>query len=293
MLPFVGLGATLAAVIAVSRGPGAEDCPTAEELTARVERIVGRALKSDDGAGRLAVRAHFSRTSAAYEATLQTSGTREGERVLRDEGATCAALADAVAVTTALWLDAAAREPADVREQSEKSGPSWLERLRPFARAGAGGGLTGGPSFVAGGGIEAKLDSLTSIAFGGGLVAPQTHPLGAGSVDVHLWYLELGAFRSLTGDSLRLGPTLLLMAGAFSGQGAGYPSTSSAALPWLAAAGGLRAEIDAGPHVGVALRTLAVLPARKQSFSIGNVGTAYEGSAVAGIAEFIVSVKFW
>jgi hypothetical protein len=292
MLPFSGLGATLSAVIAVSRGPGAGDCPTAEELTARVERIVGHALTKDDGAGRLDVRTHFSHAGAAYEATLQTTGAREGERVLRDEGASCSALADAVAVTTALWLDASAQDP-ERSARTEDRPPSWWSRLWPFAHGGAGTGLTGGASFVAGGGIEAKLDPRTSMALGATIVGPHTHTLGAGSVDVHLWYLELGAFRSLTGESLRIGPTLQLMAGAFRGGGEGYPSTSSASLTWLAAGGGLRAEVDAGPHWRLALRTMAIVPARKQSFSIGNVGTAYEGSAVAGVAEFIVSVKFW
>jgi hypothetical protein len=56
------------------------------------------------------MRAEFARRGEGYEATLRMSGVREGERVLRDHGASCEALADAVAVTTALLLDASKSE---------------------------------------------------------------------------------------------------------------------------------------------------------------------------------------
>ena len=291
MVPFVGLAAPLSAAILVSRAADVPDCPDTEQLTARVERIVGHSLDAE-GAPPLVVRAEFTRQGGAYKATLQMSGVREGERVLRDQGASCDALADAVAVTTALMLDASSREPR-AAEGGTSDAPSWLERLRLSGRFGAGAGLGGGPTFVAGAGVEASLDSLTSIGLGATLVGSHAHPLGAGTVDVRLWYIELGGFRSLTGEALRLGPTALLMGGVLSGAGEGYPSSSSASLAWFAAGAGLRGELDAGANLRLSARALALVPARKQSFSIGYVGTAYEASPVAGVAEFIVSVKFW
>jgi len=69
--------------------------------------------------------------------------------------------------------------------------------------------------------------------------------------------------------------------------------SSSASLAWFAAAAGLRSDIGAGANVRLAARVLALVPARKQSFSIGYLGTAYESTPVAGAAEFIVSVKLW
>ena len=292
MVPFVALAAPLSAAILVSRGPEVPDCPDTQQLATRVERIVGHSLEAEGAPPALVVRAEFTRQGGAYKATLQMSGAREGERVLRDDGASCNALADAVAVTTALMLDASSREPR-AAEDGTSDAPSWLERLRLSGRFGAGTGLGGGPTFVAGGGVEASLDSLTSIALGATLVGSHAHPLGAGTVDVRLWYVELGGFRSLTGESLRLGPTALLMGGVLSGRGEGYPSSSSASLAWFAAGAGLRAELDAGANLRLAVRALALVPARKQSFSIGYVGTAYETSPVAAVAEFIVSVKFW
>ena len=292
MVPFVGLAAPLSVAILVSRAPEVPDCPDTEQLAKRVERIVGHRLDVDGTPPSLRVRAEFSRQGGAYQAMLQMSGAREGERVLHDQSASCDALADAVAVTTALMLDASSREqPA--AERGVPDAPSWIERLRLSGRLGAGAGLVGGPTFVAGAGLEASLDSLTSIALGATLVGSYEHPLGAGTVEVSLWYVELGGFRSLTGESLRLGPTALLMGGGLSGAGEGYATSSSSTLAWFAVGAGIRGEVEAGTHLRLSARALAVVPTRKQSFSIGYVGTAYESSPVAGVAEFIVSVKFW
>jgi hypothetical protein len=97
----------------------------------------------------------------------------------------------------------------------------------------------------------------------------------------------------LTGERFRLGPTASLMGGALSGIGDGYPLSSSASLAWFAAAAGLRTDVGAGANVRLAARVVALVPARKQSFSIGYLGTAYESTPVGGAAEFMVSVKFW
>jgi hypothetical protein len=292
MVPLVLWGATLSAAILVSRAPEANDCPDTEQLRARVQRIVGRPLAPEDGSSVLVVRAEFTRQKDAYQATLRMTGAREGERVLRDPGATCEALADAVAVTTALLLDASMREP-QAAERGAPDAASWPDRLRLAGRFGAGTGLGGGPTFVAGAGVDASLDPLTSISLGATLVGSHTHPLGSGAVAVRLWYVELSGFRSLTGESLRFGPAVSVMGGALSGAAEGYPLSTPASLLWLAAGAGVRGEVVLGSELRLAARVLGVLPARKQSFSIGYVGTAYETSPVAGLFEFIVSVKFW
>jgi hypothetical protein len=293
MVPFVWLGAPLSAAIVVSRAPEASDCPDTGQLAARIERLVGHSLAIEGATRAIVVRADFTRQGGAYEATLQMSGVREGERVLRDTGASCDALADAVAVTTALLLDASTREPEAAERAASQVPPSWLERWRLSGRFGAGTGLSGGPTFVAGAGLEVSLDKMTSIALGATWVGSHAHALGAGAVEVRLWYIELGGFRSLTGETFRFGPTAQVMGGALSGAGEGYPLSSSASLAWFAAGAGLRGELAAGPNLRLAARALAVMPARKQSFSIGYVGTAYEATPLAGVAEFVVSVKFW
>src|SRR4051812_36976610 len=102
MLSLHLLGAPLSAAIFVSRAPEAVDCPETGALAARVERIVERPLAGPSGANSLVVRVEFSRNRGSYEADVHLSGAREGERMLRDDSPTCEALADAVAVTTAL-----------------------------------------------------------------------------------------------------------------------------------------------------------------------------------------------
>src|SRR5215470_17220104 len=99
MVPFHLLGAPLSAAVLVSRTPEARDCPDVERLSARVEHIIGRPFAPPSGAPAILVRADFSRADGAYEARVELRGAREGERLLRDEGATCEALADAVSVT--------------------------------------------------------------------------------------------------------------------------------------------------------------------------------------------------
>jgi hypothetical protein len=118
----------------------------------------------------------------------------------------------------------------------------------------------------------------------------RANDLGAGAVEVRLWYIELGDF-SVTGPSFRLGPCFSSLAGLYKEE-ARYPSSSSASLPWFAL-GGLRAEAGVGSDLRLGVRAVGLVPTRKHSFSIGYVGTAHESSPVAGVAELILAVKFW
>jgi hypothetical protein len=286
------LGAHLSTVVAVSRAPSAEDCPDAERVAAQVERILGRPLAAPGTAPvALIVKVEFGRLGGTYEANVRLSGAREGERVLRDEGPTCEGLADAVAVTTALLVDPAqlAAPPPATRTADRRS---WLE-LWISGRAGGAAGLVGGPTWIAGGAFEASLGPLTSIELGAAATGAHAAELGAGTVQVRLWYVGLGAFRSVTSGDLRLGPCAELMGGALEGRGEGYPSSSSASLAWFAAGAGVRADVELGGGLRLGARALALVPARKQSFSIRYVGTAHESSAVAAVAEVALGVKFW
>lgn len=293
MVPLQLLGAPLSAAIIASSTAEASDCPDTERLAAEVERIVGRPLTGAGAPNTLVVRAEFSRVSGIYQAKVELSGARVGERVLRDEGATCEALADAVAVTTALLLDPSER-PAKTppARPSPPRAQSWLE-LWVSGRYGVGAGLVGGPTWMAGGGLSASLGPLTSIELGATVTGTYANQFGEGVVRVRLWYLELGAFRSLTGETLQLGPHLQLMGGVLGGTGEGYATVSTESLSWFAAGAGLRTEVRFGSNLRLGARALALVPTRKHSFSVGYVGTAYESSAVGGLAEFALGVRFW
>jgi hypothetical protein len=290
MLSFHLLVAQLAAAIVVSRTPDARDCPDTAGVAARIERITGSSVSSPDG-GTTVVVADFSRIGTSYEAKIKLTGGREGERVLRDESANCDALADAVAVATALLLDPASRPPASARDATAHDASWW--GLWFTGRFGGGAGLVGGPSWMAGAGLEASLGPLTSVHLGGVVNGARERELGVGTVEVRLWFVELGAFRSLTGETFKLGPSLELMAGALRGAGTQYQVTSDASLAWFAVGAGLRADLGVGSRLRLGARSLLVLPTRKHSFSVGYVGTAYESSPVAGMADLVLDVRLW
>ncbi|HMI85468.1 MAG TPA: hypothetical protein VK550_15335 [Polyangiaceae bacterium] len=288
MLPHL-LVAQLSAAIVVTRASDARDCPDTEHLAARVERISASPLSSPQNATTV-VRADFSRAGSAYEAKLQLTGSREGERLLRDESPTCEPLADAVAVATAVLLDPASRPPP-AREPHDQA-PSWFA-IWFSGRFGAGAGIVGGPSWVAGGGFETSLGPLTLIELGGALTGPQQSPLGAGTVEVRLWFAELGVFRSLTGETFKVGPTLHVMGGALHGEGTEYAVTSSASLTWLALGAGVRGDLAVAPRLRLGARWRLVVPLQNHSFSVGYVGTAYESEVVAGVADLVLDVRLW
>ena len=84
----------------VERGPGAEECPDAPTLIARIAAIRGRA----GAPGSASYDVGFSHTADTFTAVIR-GGDGESQRVLEGRGLTCAALAQATAVTLALLFD--------------------------------------------------------------------------------------------------------------------------------------------------------------------------------------------
>jgi hypothetical protein len=286
MVPFHLPAAPLSAAVLVSRTPEARDCPDVERLSTRVEHIIGRAFAPRSGAApAILVRADFTRAVGAYEARVELSGAREGERLLRDEGATCDALADAVSVTVALMLDPS--QPPPPRPPPARS---WFE-LWLMPRFGIVAGLVGAPTWIGGGAVEGSIGPLASVSAGGSFTGSHANRLDPGSVRVGSWYAELAGFRSLTGDDLRFGPCVSLMGGALRGTGEGYPATSSASLTWFAVGAGLRTDLRVGPSIRLALRAIAVAPTRRESFFIAYVGTVQPSSTFAGMADITLALR--
>lgn len=298
------LAAPLSATVVVERTADAVACPSAELLTTRLEATVGRPLHDERG-DRVLVRVAFSRSTSGYEASVSLSGAREGERQLRDTGATCEALADAVVVTTALLFDQAAEpqvtaEPpaaAKLPERQAALPAAATERERIIglwlgARFGAGLGMVGGPTWLASGAFGVSLGRFTSLQLGAGMSGATERAFGTGTIRVQLRLAELSAFRSLTGDHLQFGPSLALLAGVTTGTGSGYPTSTHAELPWFALGGGVRTEVRFG-RVAISLRALVLVPTQRQAFSVGYAGVGYESSAVAGLAEGGAALRFW
>lgn len=85
--------------VSVERGRGAESCPDAAALEARV-REETRPSAARDG---LSVVVRFEKTRAGYRAALHADGG--AVRALSDDGPTCGPLADATALAVRLALD--------------------------------------------------------------------------------------------------------------------------------------------------------------------------------------------
>jgi len=238
------------------------------------------------------VHVYFTRREEGYGAEVRLSGAREGERVLGDNGQSCDALADAVAVTVALLFDPAFQSPAaqpslPLKPHSAALGV-WLG-----GRLGLGLGLVGGSTWVAGGAIGASFGPRTWLELGAATSGSSTHAFGRGLVEVRLRYTELSGFRSLTPGDFQLGPALSVLAGATTGAGQGFASTRIATLAYIALAGGARAQLRLGSRLLLSARTLAVFPLQNQVFSVGYEGAAYRSSRLSGLAELGLAIEIW
>jgi hypothetical protein len=267
-----------------------------------VERILERplVLSSSVPSRRVAVDVAFRRGTDGYTARVRLSGEKQGERELRDASATCAALADAAAVTIALSLEDRAPEGEAPSVTAERPPPPEPEAEQRFpvwagATAGVGFGQVGAPSFAPG--VELGADALREfpVRLGGVFVLPQDNPLPPGAVRASLIAGEGAICRALfrLALGLRTSACADLQIGALRGEGRGFPSTTSAVLTWIAA--GARLDVEGAslePFVwGVQGSLLA--PLQRQTFSIESLGIAYESSAVVGTVAVRAGVRLW
>lgn len=126
--------------IQVERATGAESCPDATRLVEQVAAIRNHA--DLPGSGGYVV--SFVHTGELYRATIRTGPNGDSQRVLEDSGATCAALAQATAVTLALLFDSRAdaapepepepAQPTPAAVKPRASNPVLLESPRNATR---------------------------------------------------------------------------------------------------------------------------------------------------------------
>jgi hypothetical protein len=285
----------------VSRADDAADCPDEVALAASIERILGgRPASSARG---ITADVAFARRGAPYVATIRLHGEKEGERTIEDAGPSCDALAEAVAVTMALVLDAR-NVPRPEPEPVPAPVPARDEETRPLARrvtsgwiaafAGPAFGLVGAPSLVVG--PEFGFEPFRHWSFRAGAegVLPRSTDSGTGSVRVSLIAVHVAICGSLAPLDAKVRPALCARgaAGSLSGEGRGYQSESDARFTWFAAGGaaevgGRLSRLVWGLEGGV------LVPVRRQSFSVEPSGIAYESSPVAGFVTARVGYLLW
>jgi hypothetical protein len=281
----------------VARGSGAEDCPDTTALRAQVEQITGTRLELLTATEPpLAMAVSFSRDGDRYRAAIRTQGPKEGERLLEDEGPTCAALAEAVGVTLALLLDPLPRPRLPAPP------PPQVPAIIP-GRASIGWiGISGGPVFGETPGTTLGIGPTLglelerwSIALGGTETLSRSVRFASGAVRVGLTSgnLQLCRMIDLRGEALRAGACARAAAGQYRGEGEGYPVTTSVRLPWIAAGGGLRVGGRWGKRLLWGVSGLLMIPIRRQTFSVENAGVAYESAAVGGTLAVELGVRLF
>jgi hypothetical protein len=315
ILPRPAAAAALSATLTVERSERAGDCPDAPALTRQVEHILQRALKTDPASAELEVQVRFSWSRDQYWADVVSRGPKPGERVLRDRGQSCAALAEAVSVAIALLLDrelasrvsgadeqrlpsdaAAPKPPALAKpvsnaERASQRAPASLE-LRAALEAGGALGLVGKSSALLAEELGVRFQSGIVLDAGFSAVLPRTMPFGEGSVRTTLLFGTARACYAW-GERFRVGPCASFGIGQLRGVGIGYPSVASQNLTWTAFGAGAVAEGPMWERVFWGISGTLWLPSQRSSFSVQNVGTAWESSPVGGALALRLGFRIW
>ena len=273
---------TIAPLI-VERAQGAERCPDAESISARVEQIRGRAMRDP----RSPYRVTFARKDDGFIATIRTDASAGGIRTLEHDGPQCAALGNAVAVTLALLFDADI-EPKKKPDPTPAPAPDAV--APPVPRVPPGPSTSDGATFSLGAAALAGILRPVSPAFlaeagvgitpfrvsAGALWAwPQTVSLGPGEVHERLIAgLARICWAPWQGNGFRLDACSGALVGAVTADAEGYTRNerrvrSWIVLPFEAALAGWTSPM--GWEVSLA----ALLPLHRPDFSIDGVGVAY------------------
>jgi hypothetical protein len=240
----------------------------------------------------------FDRSEGGFRALVHLAGAKPGERELTDTGPNCAPLTQAVAITLILLADRGPEaqtlpQSTSAPDLSTRATPSW-RAARVFLASGAGLGLVGAPSLDAAAGLSVVRSSGWGLVGALFYVVPRGTSLPPGEVRVWLVAAEAEVCRAI-GD---VGGTLLLVcaggaAGWLTGRGVGYPTERAAGFPWLA--GSARIGLG-GALVGRVRWTLQaelLVPIRRQTFSIDNLGPAWESRPVGGRVDLGAEVSLW
>jgi hypothetical protein len=293
--------------LSVTREPGAEGCPDTEALAEHVRQVRGQQATS----ATVAYHVTFSHRGGVYRASIHV-GSAQGARVLRDRGATCASLEQATALTLALLLDSDASElPLEEPEEAPPpAAPLPSVRTRdethtaedaPPSRADVNFMLAAG-----GAGLSGVLSPLAPAVVGelgigvgrfrahvGALWVPQqTLDLAPGTVNETLLSgVARMCLAPWQGPRLRLDLCSGVYVGLLQVQANGYTRNDEASKAWLALPLELALLTTASP-IGVEIGASALLPLRRNDFSIDNLGVAYESWPV-GLLVSLRAVGWW
>jgi hypothetical protein len=300
----------LSAKLSVERDVGAEQCAESAELQRRVDTILRRPAGAGERDEALDIDVRFARAAdGAFVARVAATGSKPGQRLLRDSGPSCDALSEAVSVAIALLLDTRSTDAPDAGSSPEQrehprdspisQSPAEPDKNAAPARAptadtsrwhgqamlgaGAGYGLGGAGTGLGLGRLGARGEHwLFELGVAGTL--PNSTEFDGGTVRTSLL---LGSARACysVGSSFALGPCVELGVGRLRGRGLGFGQAQTSSLPWLAGGLGLAAQTPLGSRLFAAFGATLWVPSRRQTFSVQNAGIAWESKPIAGVVS--------
>jgi hypothetical protein len=281
-------------VLTVERKLGAEGCPDVDALTSRVDRIRGRAT----GNVKVGYQITFAHDEDAYSATIRSSPDGTGVRTLEDRGTTCAALAQATAVTLALLLDSDP-EPVEPPTPAPTSSPptpktpvappapvARPERSAVYSTLAIGATTTSGVIQTISPAISGEVGiNVARWHMGLGVLAgvPEDIALGPGVVrETLLSGVARICYAPLRGDRWGFDACSGVYLGTVTAEGRNYSSNLQQKRSWLAAPFEVAVTYASG-SVGLQASAAALVPLQRQNFRIDNLGVAYESWPVAAM----------
>jgi hypothetical protein len=266
----------------VERGAGAEDCPDAEQLGARVAAL----LKGQPTPSAGAYRVQFARSDNERRATLSVlggAGQAERSRVLHARGPSCEALAQATAVTLALLFDEEAHAsppaqeltaPAPIAAPHAEPAPTTPSALTLALGGGALLGVTrtAAPLLLAEIGYEGARFRIDLGALG-----VPVQRLGFSPGSLREW-LAAGSVRACylpyRVGFLSLGACLGAYVGVLDVRARGYTRNERRQELWASLPVELFFGYMRGP-LGFQIAAAALVPLHRPDFSIDGLGSAY------------------
>lgn len=254
-------------------------------------------------------RVRFSQRNGVFRADIEV-GAGGAARVLRDRRATCASLEQATALTLALLLDSDASElpsekveptPVEPRAAEPPSAhdqpapaPARRNNTAHLALSLGGGALFGVVQPVAPT-VQADLGiGVNRFRTGIGVLwmPTQTRDFGPGQLrETLLSGVARTCLTAARSAQVRFDLCSGIYAGVLRVQARGYTRDGSADKAWLAVPIGVSLTTTSSP-VGVELAASALLPLRRNDFSIDNLGVAYESWRVGTLLS-LRAVGLW
>lgn len=297
--------------LSVARTPQAPDCPNATELSASVERV-GTSPASAEGEPEnapLVTQVVFDRDAEGYFAEVRATGKKSGVRVVRAAGETCAPLVESTTVVLAVLLDRlpeSAEEPTPpavpatppAAASSAPPPPASRPKQTVVLAVGVAGGVAAGlidhvPAGTLAAGFRPSYGRWELDA--GALWAPtRSFAYSNGSVDVMLLAARLGGCGWVMpfGQRWGFGGCAGALLGSLSGAGHHFDREGSTSQFWPVAEAGLHGRVVLNKPLVLRLGVTGLLPLRHLTFSVDNVGVAYETPSGGVLLELGTELRF-